>query len=128
MAAPAGVQPKVSNEQLVGKWGLGAYHQEAARARTLTEAKSQCSNAYVIATGQNGGVMMHVADSADLFELTTRVGSDGKTYLGPQDQPAGSAWDREIVNYDGKTMTATWVDPEVVSRYGTMVFVRCGAK
>jgi hypothetical protein len=126
VAVAPNAQAKITNDQLVGRWGLGAYHQDAARARTLVEAKSQCSNAYVITKGPNGGVMMHVADSADLFELTVRVGSDGKTYIGPTDQPPGSAWDREVVQYDGKSMTAVWVDPEVVTRYGTMVFVRCG--
>jgi hypothetical protein len=126
VAVTPSAQAKVSNDQLVGRWGLGAYHQDAARSRTLVEAKSQCSNAYVITKGANGGVMMHVADSADLFELTVRVGADGKTFIGPTDQPPGSAWDREVVQFDGKTMTALWVDPEIASRYGTMVFVRCG--
>jgi hypothetical protein len=120
-SAPA----KITADQLVGRWGLGAYHRETDRARTLPQAKAQCSNAYVITKGPNGGVMMHVADSPDLFELVVRVGSDGKTFLGPEGQPAGSQWDREILSYDGDVITARWVDKDVVDRYGTMVFVRC---
>ena len=68
---------------------------------------------------------MHVADSAELFELQLRAGSDGKTYLGPEGKPPGSEWDREIVSYDQGVITARWVDPDVTERYGTMVFVRC---
>lgn len=119
------VPPKMTTEQLVGRWGLGAYHQDDARARTIPQAKAQCSNAYVIKPGANGGVMMHVADSAELFDLQLRVGSDGKTYLGPEGKPPGSEWDREIVSYEGGIITARWVDPDVTARYGTMVFVRC---
>jgi hypothetical protein len=119
------VPPKITSEQLVGRWGLGAYHRDTDRARTLPQAKAQCSNAYVIVRGTNGGVMMHVADSAELFELQVRVGSDGKTYLGPDGKPPGSEWDREIVSYEGDVITARWVDPEVKERYGTAVFVRC---
>ena len=68
---------------------------------------------------------MHVADSPDLFELQLRAGADGRTYLGPDGKPAGSEWDREIVSYDQNVITATWVDKDVIDRYGTMVFVRC---
>jgi hypothetical protein len=116
---------KITTDQLVGRWGLGAYHQEDARARTIPQARAACGNAYVISRGTNGGVMMHVADSADLFELQLRVGPDGKTYLGPEGKPPGSPWDREIVSYEKDVITARWVDPEIAERYGTMVFVRC---
>jgi hypothetical protein len=120
--------PKITAEQLVGRWGLGAYHRDTDRARTITQARQQCGNAYVIAKGTNGGVMMHVADSSDLFELQVRVGGDGKTYLGPDGQPAGSQWDREIVSVEQDIITARWVDKDNVDRYGTMVFVRCGGR
>ncbi len=116
---------KMTTNQLVGRWGLGAYHRDTDRTRTIPQAKAQCSNAYVITQGPNGGVMMHVADSPELFELQLRAGSDGRTYLGPDGQPAGSAWDREIVSYDQNIITTTWVDQEVMERYGTSVFVRC---
>ncbi len=123
--AVSNVPLKMTTDQLVGRWGLGAYHRETDRARTIPQAKAQCSNAYVITQGPNGGVMMHVADSPDLFELQLRAGADGRTYLGPDGKPAGSEWDREIVSYDQNVITATWVDKDVIDRYGTMVFVRC---
>ena len=40
---------KMNSDQLVGRWGLGAYHRETDRARTIPQAKAQCSNAYVAA-------------------------------------------------------------------------------
>src|SRR4051794_20810922 len=104
---------KITAEQLVGRWGLGAYHQDDARARTIPQARAACNNAYVIARGTNGGVMMYVADSADLFELQLRAGPDGKTYLGPDGKPPGSPWDREILTYDKDVVTTRWVDPEI---------------
>ncbi|MCC2104468.1 MAG: hypothetical protein KDJ20_10785, partial [Hyphomicrobiales bacterium] len=35
--------PTVPADQLVGKWGLGAYHRDSDRARTEKEARAQCS-------------------------------------------------------------------------------------
>lgn len=116
--------PKITLDQLVGKWGVGAYHRDTERARTIPQARQACSNPYVITKGPNGGVMMHVADSADLFELKLKVGPDGRTFVGP-DGPPGDLWDREILSYEGDIVTTRFSDPEVVQRYGTMIFVRC---
>lgn len=116
--------PKMTLDQLVGRWGVGAYHKDTERARTITQARAACSNPYVIAKGSNGGVMMHVADSADLFELGLKVAPDGRTFVGP-DGPPGDLWDREILAYEQDVVTTRFSDPEVVARYGTMVFVRC---
>ena len=35
--------------------------------------------------------------------------------------------DREVVSFDGRVLILRWMDPEVQGRYGTMVYVRCGA-
>src|SRR6476469_3679773 len=43
--------PKLNSTQLVGRWGLCAYHRDTDRARTIPQSKAQCSNAYVIAPG-----------------------------------------------------------------------------
>jgi len=34
--------------------------------------------------------------------------------------------DREVIAFDGQVMILRWVDAEVTSRYGIMVFARCG--
>lgn len=117
--------PTVPADQLVGKWGLGAYHRDTDRPRTEKEARAQCSNPYVIAKGAKGGVIMHVADEKEPEELFLKT-SGGKTYLGPPG-PAPMAEDREMVSNDGRIMIMKFMDPDVIKRYGTSIYVRCGA-
>ena len=117
--------PTVPADKLVGKWGLGAYHRDSDRPRTEKEARAQCSNPYVIAKGANGGVMMHVADEKEPEELFLKT-AGGKTYLGPSG-PAPMAEDRELVSNDGRVMIMRFMDPDVIKRYGTSIYVRCGA-
>jgi hypothetical protein len=81
----------------------------------------------VINRGQTGGVMMHLADDAKASELRLKGAPGGKTYVGPEGPPA-SPQDREVVSFDGRVLVLRWMDPEVTSRYGTGVYVRCGAR
>jgi hypothetical protein len=122
--ASAPPAPGISPEDIVGRWGFASYHRETDRTRTTNNARGQCSNAYVINRGPNGGVLMHLPDTAQPVELRTKGGPDGKRYLGP-DGPAADAQDREIVSFDGRVMELRWVDPEVAGRYGIAVYVRC---
>ena len=78
----------------------------------------------VINRGPNGGVMMYLADNAQLQELELKGSQSGQNYIGPPG-PAGGKDDRQIVSFDGRAMVLKWLDPEVVSRYGTSVYVRC---
>jgi hypothetical protein len=117
--------PTVPADKLIGRWGLGAYLRDSDRPRTEKEARSQCSNAYVIKAGANGGVIMHLADEKEPEELYLKT-SGGKTYLGPAG-PAPMAEDREVVSNDGKIMIMRFMDPDVFKRYGTSIYVRCGA-
>ena len=116
--------PNMNPADFVGRWGLASYHKPEDRARTEVAARGQCEQAYVIARGPNGGLMMHLADAAQPQELRLKGGPAGKAYIGP-DGPAGDAKDREIVTFDGRVMILHWVDPEVQGRYGNMVYVRC---
>lgn len=125
--APAVVAPAVSPDQLAGKWGFAAYHQDAARARTVKEAAAQCNRPYVINKGPNGGLMMNLADQPELTELVLKAGPDGKTFLGPPGD-AGTADDRIVTNVDPNSFSTIWVDPDNASRYGTSVYVRCGKR
>jgi hypothetical protein len=79
----------------------------------------------VINRGPNGGVMMYLADSAQLQELRLKGSQSGKNYVGPAG-PVGGAQDREIVHFDGRSLILRWMDPEISGRYGTGVYVRCG--
>jgi hypothetical protein len=114
-------------EQFVGRWGYGAYHNESDLARTTSAARAQCGQPVVINRGPNGGVMMYLADSAELQELVPKGSPSGKNYIGPPGD-AGGPQDREIVSFDGRTMVLRWMDPEVAGRYGVGVYVRCGAE
>jgi hypothetical protein len=127
-AAPAVVPtlpPAFPPQDLVGRWGLAAYHKEADRERMVTAAANQCSNPYVITLGATGGVMMHLADQAQPSELALKGAPGGKTYIGPKNEPPGATDDREVVSFSGRVLILRWMDPEVQSRYGTMVYVRC---
>jgi hypothetical protein len=126
MAQPA-IPSRYHPEELVGRWGYGAYHNDADLARTTTAARGQCGQPVPITRGPNGGVMMYLADSADLQELQLKGSADGKNYIGPPGD-AGGAQDREIVSFDGRSMVLRWIDPEVAGRYGTGVYVRCAAE
>ncbi len=129
MEAPAPAVPTLPPafppQDLVGNWGLAAYHKEDDRARIEAAAANACSNPYVITLGPTGGVMMHLADQATPSELRLKGAPGGKTYVGPPDDPPGSMQDREVVQFDGRILILRWIDPEVQGRYGTMVYVRC---
>jgi hypothetical protein len=129
-AAPAvlpTLPPAFQPEEIVGRWGFASYHKEGDRVRTEAAAKAQCNKPYVINRGPSGGVMMHLADDAKPSELRLKGAPGGKTYVGP-DGPPASPQDREVVTFDGRVLVLRWMDPEVSSRYGTGVYVRCGAR
>jgi hypothetical protein len=119
---PSSIPP----QDLVGRWGLAAYHKPEDRARTETAARGQCRQPYNISRGPTGGVIMHLADQSQPTELVLKGGPNGQNFVGPPDEPGGSARDREIVALDGRVMVLRWVDPEIAGRYGNMVYVRCG--
>ena len=125
---PSAIAPAaqtLSIDPLIGKWGLAAYMRDADRPRTEKEARAQCSNAYVISKGPTGGAMMHLADEKERTEIVLKS-AGGKTYLGPAGE-APLAEDREIVSIEPKTLVMRYVDPDVAARYGTSIYVRCGA-
>jgi hypothetical protein len=123
---PPVVPPSIHAEEIVGNWGYAAYHREQDRARTQANAKGQCSTPYSIEASASGGVVMLGHDNSQKQEMTLKGSAEGKTYVGPGAEPAGSD-DREVVSFDGKVLVLKWVDPEVAGRYGNMVLVRCEA-
>ena len=118
--------PAFPPQDIVGRWGLAAYHKDEDRPRIEAAAANQCKQPYVITLGPTGGVMMHLADQPKPEELRLKGAPGGKTYVGPEGDPPGSAQDREVVAFDGRILILRWMDTEVQSRYGTMVYVRCG--
>jgi hypothetical protein len=127
---PAGapLPASIPAQDLVGRWGLAAYHNDADRGRTEAAARGQCRQPYNISRGPRGGVVMHLADQSQPTELLLKGGPDGKNYIGLAEEPAGGQRDREIVSFDGRVLITRFVDPEISGRYGTSVYVRCGAE
>jgi hypothetical protein len=120
---PASIRP----EEVVGRWGYGSYHRDGDLERTVAAARAQCGQPVVIERGPGGGVMMYLADSAQLQELHLKGSPSGKNYIGPPGS-AGGTQDREIVSFDGRTMVLRWIDGEIAGRYGIGVYVRCAAE
>ena len=134
--APEPVAPPVANappapgiaaEDLVGRWGFASFNKEADRARTITQARGQCKNAYVITRGPTGGGMMHLPDQREPTGVRTKAGPGGTRFLGAEG-PGGDATDREVIPFDGRMLIMRWIDPEVAGRYGTAVYVRCAPR
>jgi hypothetical protein len=122
---PRVLPPAFPAQDIVGRWGLAAYHKIEDRERTEAAAANQCRQPYVITLGPTGGVMMHLADQSQPEELRLKGAANGKTYIGPEGEPGGVA-DREVESFNGRVLILRWMDPEVQGRYGTMVYVRCG--
>jgi hypothetical protein len=118
--------PSFQPEDIVGRWGLGAYHRPEDRARTEAAARAQCTQPYVI-NRSSVGVSMLGYDNPQVQDMFVKGSYEGKTYIGPTPQPGGPG-DREVVSFDGRVLVLKWVESEVAGRYGTMVLVRCGAK
>ena len=117
----------VASTDLVGDWGLASYRVETDRPRTEAEAKVACGNPYRIGPGSGGGVMMHLADQTETTEVFVKAAPTGQVFIGPQGPP-GVAQDRLVVAYDNNSVLVTdWLDQSARERYGTMIFVRCGA-
>jgi hypothetical protein len=117
----------VRAEEIVGRWGLASFQNPNDRARTEAAARSQCKQPYVIGAGSSGGVIMHLADQATPQELRLKGSPSGKNYIGPPG-PAGGEQDREIISFDGRVLVTRFIDKDAATRYGNMVYVRCGAR
>ena len=131
VAPEPGVAPDVPatirSDEIVGRWGLASFQNPADRARTEKAAVAQCKQPYVIGAGQSGGVIMHLADQATPQELRLKGSQSGKNFIGPPG-PAGGEQDREIVSFDGRVLITRFVDKDAATRYGNMVYVRCGPR
>ena len=120
---PATIRP----DEIVGRWGLASFQNPNDRARTEAAARGQCKQPYVIGAGQNGGVVMHLADQATPQELRLKGSPSGKNYIGPAGPTPGEQ-DREIISFDGRVLITRFIDKDAAVRYGNMVYVRCAPK
>lgn len=122
------IPPAIKPQEIAGRWGLAAFHKPEDLKRTEAAARNGCKQPYVIGLGPNGGVVMHMPDTAQPQELKVRGAPGNKTFIGPAEGEVGGIQDREITSFDGRVMTMRFMDPEVVGRYGTQVYVRCAPR
>jgi hypothetical protein len=127
-AVEPSLPPSFQPTELIGRWGLAAYHRPDDRARTEAAARNQCKQPYIIGAGPSGGLVMHLADQKEPQELRLKGSRSGKNYIGPGDEPPGAAQDREVVSFDGRVLITRWIDPEIAGRYGNAVYVRCAPR
>jgi hypothetical protein len=124
-AVPAvAMPPSLRPDDIVGRWGLAAYHRDQDRARTVVAARDQCTQAYLIDRSPGGNIFMLGHDNPQPQEMILKGSIEGKTYVGPGPYPGIE--DREVVSFDGQVLILKWVNPEVAGRYGIMVLARCG--
>jgi hypothetical protein len=121
VAMPSSLRP----DDIVGRWGLAAYHRDQDRGRTEVAARGQCALAYRIDRSPGGNILMLGHDNPQPQEMVLKGSVEGKTYIGPGPSPAG-ADDREVVSFDGQVLVLKWVASEIAGRYGIMVLARCG--
>lgn len=120
------IPARLGRMELVGRWGYASYLRVEDRERTITAAEKTCANPYLIGQGEHGGLIMHLADQRDPQELFLKGSSEGYDYIGPEG-PAGGEKDREVSSYDGRVLILRFVSPEVASRYGMSVYVKCSS-
>lgn len=120
----ASAPPAFPVETLVGNWGVASFRDEKDRRRTENMARAQCKLPYRIVRGPTDGVMMHVADDTQLYELTLKGTRDGRTFLG-FNAPPGDLQDREILSHSNDMIVMRFVDPDANTRFGTFIYIRC---
>jgi hypothetical protein len=106
-------------EDLIGRWGVAAYWNEADAARVTAQAKGFCSQPYVVSRGANGAARMFEAFEGRPQDVTVQGGR-----IVPVSGSERAA--KAVQRWDGTTLVFNYVDEEARRKYGNMVFVRCG--
>jgi hypothetical protein len=86
------IPASIRAEEVVGRWGYGSYHNEGDRARTEAAARGQCGQPVVINRGPGGGVMMYLADSAQLQELYLKGSPQAARRIASSSRPTAVPW------------------------------------
>jgi hypothetical protein len=106
-------------EDLIGRWGVAAYWNDADAAKVTAQARSFCSQPYVISKGTNGTARMFEA-----FEGKPQdVAIQGNQIVAANGSARST---KAIQSWNGSTLVFNYVDEEARRKYGNMVFVRCG--
>jgi hypothetical protein len=65
-------------EDIVGRWGLAAYHRDQDRARTIVAARDQCTQAFLIDRSPGGNILMLGHDNPQLQEMIVKVAAKAR--------------------------------------------------
>ena len=118
--------PAFPPQDIVGRWGLAAYHKDEDRARIEAAAANQCKQPYIItlrADRRRDDASRRPGD-ADRAAPERRAGQQDLYRPGRRSarQPAGPRSGLLRRPRAGPALDRS----EVQGRYGTMVYVRCG--
>src|SRR4051812_39192594 len=86
--AAAPLPASIPAQDLVGRWGLAAYHKDEDRARTEAAARGQCRQPYNIGRGGSGGGVMHLPHPAQPAEVGLKGAGDRPKHIWPPQEPA----------------------------------------
>jgi hypothetical protein len=125
VASQPAIEPSIRPEEIVGRWGYGAYYNEKDRLRTQAAATALCSTPVTISRGPNGGVMMPMVNQGKQ-ELSIKGGPGGKSFIGVAGEASGEH-DSEIVSFDGNVLVTRTVAADEAG-HASSVYVRCGPK
>jgi hypothetical protein len=118
---PASIRP----DEIVGRWGYGAYYSERERARTQAAASAECSRAVTISRGPTGGLIMPMVNQSQQ-ELSIKGGPGGRNFIGPPGD-AGAEHDSDIVSFDGNILITRTVAADEAGHV-TSIYMRCRRK
>jgi hypothetical protein len=120
LSISATAQSSLRTEDLVGRWGVAAYWNDADAAKVTAQARSFCNQPYVISKGKNGGAVMFEAFEGKPQEVLVQSGQIVAA--------AGASRNttKAVQSWNGSTLVFNYVDDEPRRKYGNMVFVRCG--
>ena len=62
VAATPDLPPAIKPQEITGRWGLAAFHNQTDLKRTENAARNGCKQPYNIGMGPTGGVIMHMPD------------------------------------------------------------------
>lgn len=118
LATPAPAQ-SLRTEDLIGRWGVAAYWNEADAARVTAQAKGYCSQPYVVSRGANGAARMFEAFEGRPQDVVVQ----GGRIVAADGSPKAA---KTVQRWSGGTLVFNYEDEEPKRKYGNMVFVRCG--
>jgi len=114
-------------DEIVGRWGPCVVSESQRPCAHRSRGAVSVQTALRDRRRFFRGVIMHLADQATPQELRLKGSPGGKNYIGPPG-PAGGEQDREIISFDGRVLVTRFIDKDAATRYGNMVYVRCGAR